>query len=135
MATGGTDPLMIKRQTILVVEDDADLRRMFRSALAFAGYEVREASDGTHALRMIDEKRPDLVVLDLMLPLLGGLAVQQEIASHAQTQNIPIVIVTGSTMSLEGIDVPCILRKPVSPDELVRVVQTCLIIGARNAEL
>lgn len=124
---------MDKRQTVLIVEDDADLRRMFRSALSFAGYEVREASDGTHALRMIDEECPDLVVLDLMLPFLGGLAVQQEIASHAQTQNIPIVIVTGSTISLGDVEVSCVLRKPVGPDELVRVVRNCLTIGARGA--
>jgi DNA-binding response OmpR family regulator len=121
------------RRTILVVEDDADLRRMFRSALALAGYDVREASDGTHALRLIDEDPPDLVVLDLMLPLLGGLEVQQEIASHAHTQRIPIVVVTGSAMNLDGLDVPCVLRKPVSPDELVRVVQSCLTMGARGA--
>lgn len=126
---------MAKRQSVLVVEDDVDLRRMFRSALSFAGYDVREASDGTHALRMIDEQSPDLVVLDLLLPLLGDLAVQQEIASHAHTRDIPIVIVTGSTMSLEGVDVPCILRKPVSPEELVRVVRNCLTSGARAAGL
>ncbi len=124
---------MSKRHTVLIVEDDADLRRMFRTALVFAGYEVREASDGTHALRLIDEEPPDLVVLDLLLPLLGGLAVQQEIASHAQTQSIPVVVVTGSTMPLEDLDVPCVLRKPVSPDELVRVVRNCLTMGARGA--
>jgi CheY-like chemotaxis protein len=124
---------MAIRQTILVVEDDADLRRMFRTALALAGYDVREASDGTHALRLIDEDPPDLVVLDLLLPFLGGLAVQQEIASHAHTQSIPIVVVTGSNMNLDMLDVPCVLRKPVSPDELVRVVQHCLTIGARGA--
>lgn len=118
---------MMKRQTILVVDDDAELRRMFKSALALAGYDVREASDGTHALRAIDEERPDLIVLDLLLPILGGLAVQQEIASHAYS--IPIVIVTGSSMSLEPVHVPCILRKPVSPDDLVRAARECLSVG------
>ena len=124
---------MAKRQTVLIVEDDADLRRMFRSALALEGYQVREASDGTHALRLIDEEPPDLVVLDLVLPLLGGLAVQQEIASHAHTRSIPIVIVTGSTMDLSDVEVPCVLRKPVTTDELVRVVRRCLAMGARGA--
>ena len=122
----GFEP-MIKRQTILVVDDDAEVRRLFKSALALAGYDVREASDGTHALRSIDEERPDLIVLDLLLPILGGLAVQQEIAAHAY--NIPIVIVTGSSMNLESVNVPCILRKPVNPDDLVRSVRECLTVG------
>ncbi len=106
---------------------------MFRSALVFAGYQVREASDGTHALRLIDEEPPDLVVLDLLLPLLDGLAVQQEIASHAHTKDIPVVVVTGSAMSLEGLDVSCVLRKPVGPDELLGIVRSCLAIGASSA--
>ena len=93
-----------------------------------------EAADGMSALHALDQRRPDIVVLDLMLPTLSGLVVQQEIAAHAGTRNIPIVIVTGSEMGLDHIDVPCILRKPVNPDQLLTAVQNCLANGARGAQ-
>ena len=62
-----------------------------------AGYEVEEARDGLEALHMIENRPPDLVVLDLMLHALDGVSVQQELAARAVTRQIPVVIVTGST--------------------------------------
>ena len=125
---------MAGRQRILVVEDDHALRRMYRTALAIAGFDVIEAEDGLSALRQIELDPPSLVVLDLMLPTVSGLIVQQEIAAHAHTRNIPIVIVTGSTQALGDVVVPCVLRKPVSPDRLIQAVQACLLSGAPSAE-
>jgi DNA-binding response OmpR family regulator len=121
---------MASPATVLVVEDDPALRRMYRTALALAGFDVVEADDGLGALHFLDNRAPDLVVLDLMLPTVSGLIVQQEIAAHAHTRNIPIVIVTGSDISLDNVDVPCVLRKPVSPEALVDAVRRCLASGA-----
>jgi two-component system, OmpR family, phosphate regulon response regulator PhoB len=123
---------MTARHRILVVEDDPALRRMYRIALGFAGFTVVEAEDGLSALQHLDERAPDLVILDLMLPTVSGLIVQQEIAAHAHTRDIPVVIVTGSAMNLDDVPVPCVLRKPVSPDELVNTVQSCLNSGASS---
>jgi CheY-like chemotaxis protein len=116
--------------TVLIVEDDQALRRMYRTALTLSGYEVVEADDGLAALHFVEHHSPDLVVLDLMLPTVSGLVVQQEIAAHAHTRNIPIVIVTGATMALDNLDVPCVLRKPVSPEALIDAVRSCLKSGA-----
>ncbi len=107
---------------------------MYRTALGFAGFTVVEAEDGLSALQHLDERAPDLVILDLMLPTVSGLIVQQEIAAHVHTRDIPIVVVTGSAMNLDDLPVPCILRKPVSPDELVSTVQSCLSSGASNGK-
>ena len=123
----------MEAKTVLIVEDDQATRRMYRTALGFGGFEVIEAADGMSALHILDQRRPDIVVLDLMLPMLSGLVVQQEIAAHASTRNIPVVIVTGSDMGLDHVDVPCILRKPVTPDQLVAAVRNCLASGARGA--
>jgi CheY-like chemotaxis protein len=117
---------MEERRTILVVDDDSDLRRMYRVALGLAGYEVVEAGDALDALSRLDRDKPDLVVLDIGLPGFSGLVVQQEIAAQAATRHIPVVIVTGSNMALDDLAVPCVLRKPVSPDRLVAMVQQCL---------
>jgi CheY-like chemotaxis protein len=121
------------RQRILVVEDDPAVRRMYRTALGFGGFIVVEAEDSLSALQQLDEQTPDLVILDLMLPTISGLIVQQEIAAHAHTRDIPVVIVTGSDMNLDDLDVPCVLRKPVSPDQLVTAVQSCLRSCASTA--
>lgn len=118
------------QQTVLVVEDDDDLRSIFRSALALAGFAVQEAADGFDALRRLDSNPPDLVVLDLSLPIISGYIVQQEIAANAHTRRIPIVIVTGSNDDLSHLDVACVLRKPVHSTELIRTVRRCLASGA-----
>lgn len=121
---------MERSATVLVVEDDPAVRRMYRMALMLAGFDVVEADDGLAALHQLDDRPPDVVVLDLMLPTMSGLVVQQEIAAHAHTRRIPIVIVTGSNLSLDHLDVPCVLRKPVSPDSLVDAVRSCMASGA-----
>lgn len=125
------DPMPRKR--ILIVEDDADVRRMFRTALSMAGYDVEEAGDGVDALRLIDNHIPDLIVLDLVLRALDGVSVRQELAARAITSRIPIVIVTGSTIDTDALHVACVLRKPVMPDDLVRAVARCLVHGAPAA--
>jgi CheY-like chemotaxis protein len=122
-----------RRQTILVVEDDEDLRRLYRTALSLAGYEVLEAGDGLEALQRIDRSPPDLVVLDLLLPHLSGLAVRQEIAAQAVTRQIPIVVITGSSIDPDEMNVACFLRKPIAPDRLVETVRSCLATGAAGA--
>jgi len=123
---------MDRQQAILVVEDDEDLRRLFRTTLTLAGYLVWEADNGFDALRRIDHSPPDLVVLDLMLPAISGFVVQQEIAAQAGPTEIPVVIITGSAVDLTGIKVACVLRKPIDPDDLVSAVRKCL--AARSAE-
>lgn len=124
---------MSERQTILVVEDDEDLRRLFRTALALAGYDVIEAGDGLEALQRIDQLIPDLVVLDLLLPGMSGIVVQQELAAQALTRQIPVVVITGTAIEPGSIDVACLLRKPVSPDELIDAVRKCLATPAGGA--
>ncbi len=105
---------------------------MYRAALSLAGYDIIEAHDGLSALHVLDQRTANIVILDLMLPTLDGLSVQQEIAAHAETRDIPILIVTGSTLPLDDVKVPCILRKPVSPDDLVAAVKRCLASGASS---
>lgn len=118
-----------------MVEDDADLRGMFSTALEFAGFDVRQAPNGYEAIHSVDRHPPDLIVLDLLLPGFGGLSVQKEIAERAVTRHIPIVIVTGSHRDLDHLSVACVLRKPVNPDELVSTVKKCLAeVAARGAK-
>jgi len=126
---------MARQQAVLIVEDDEDLRRLFRTTLTLAGYAVFEADNGLDALRRIDHSPPDVLVLDLMLPNISGFVVQQEIAAHSHTSQIPIVIITGSAAELTGLEVACVLRKPIAPDELVAAVRNCLAKGTADANV
>ena len=123
---------MARKQTILVVEDDEDLRRLFRTALTLSGYDVEEARDGLEALRKIEYSLPDLVVLDVILPEVSGLIVQREIAAHLHNRELPIVFVTGSALELSEIGSACLLRKPITPDRLVNTVRSCLAAGNQS---
>jgi DNA-binding response OmpR family regulator len=124
----------MRPKRILVVEDDIDLRRMFRTTLAMAGFIVDEAGDGVDALRMVESRVPDLIVLDLVLRSLDGISVQQELAARAVTSQIPVVIVTGSTIDTRALDVACVLHKPITPDQLVRTVRSCLAHGSAASQ-
>jgi twitching motility two-component system response regulator PilH len=113
--------------TLLVVEDDAALREMYRAALTAAGYTVIAVEDGIDALREVQFTRPDLIVLDLVLPRLGGYDLQRELASHAETRDIPIVVVTGvDSRVLKRTDFDCVFTKPVNVDALVAAVRHLL---------
>ena len=125
LTRGETVPLS-SQQTILIVEDDVPLRTIWRTAFRFEGFDVMEAGDGVEALRAIESHPPDVVVLDLGLPCLDGMSVQQEIAAHAATHHIAVVIATASTDDFSNLEVPCVLRKPVSLTALVRAVHRCM---------
>jgi DNA-binding response OmpR family regulator len=119
-------PVKAPRRSILLVEDDEPLRRMMSIALRFASFETREARSGIEALAILDRWHPDLVVLDLVLPGIDGLDVQQELASRPGPQTLPVVVITGSQLPLDGVEVACVLRKPFTMDELLAAVQSCL---------
>src|SRR4051812_1342308 len=118
--------MMASHATILVVEDNDELRGMYRTALVLEGFDVTEARSGFEALRHIDHARPDLVVLDLGLPGISGAAVRQELAASVHSRNIPIVVVTAAIVIPADLDVECVLRKPVLPEVLVETVRRCL---------
>jgi CheY-like chemotaxis protein len=115
-----------QKKTFLIVEDDDDLRKVFVLALRLAGFETREARGGFEAIRKLDSGPTDLVVLDLLLPVIDGFAVRHEIAANPSTRDIPVVIVTGVESDLSHLDPACVLRKPIDGDELVRAVRLCL---------
>jgi CheY-like chemotaxis protein len=123
---------MSERQTILIVEDDEDLRRLLRTALSLAGYDVIEAGDGLEALQRIEDAPPRLVVLDLMLPGFSGVTVRQELAAQSLTRHIPVVVITGSEVP-DDLDVACVLRKPITVEELIGTVRQCMASQAGDA--
>ena len=120
----------LKREhtVILLVEDDEQTREFYRHAIKAAGHEVAAVDDGLAALRRIDIELPDVIVLDLVLPRLGGIDVFQELRANPATRKIPVIAVTGSdrVLSVETTEFHYFLRKPVSPELLVATIDQAL---------
>ncbi len=84
----------LTKPLILIVEDEVPLVTMLRYNLEKQGYRVDEATDGQEALTRIAEARPDLVLLDWMLPTLSGIEVCRQIRRRPETRNLPVIMVT-----------------------------------------
>jgi CheY-like chemotaxis protein len=91
--------LPVERGSVLVVDDDATLRRLVVETLAQDGRELREASDGVEALAMIAEQLPDVLVLDLVMPGLDGFGVLERLLERPETRRLPVVVLTARDLS------------------------------------
>ena len=92
---------------VLIVEDEEPLAELLTYNLQSSGYETTVASDGEEALLMIDERQPDVVLLDWMLPKLAGIEVCRRIRAKSETQNLPIIMMTAKseeTDRIRGLD-------------------------------
>jgi two-component system, OmpR family, alkaline phosphatase synthesis response regulator PhoP len=122
-------------QRILVVDDDKQIVRLVRSYLEQAGYAVLTAADGTTALRTIRTERPDLVVLDLMLPDQDGWTVTRAVRGDANQADLPIIMLTArveDTDKIVGLEIGAddYIAKPFNPRELVARVRAVLRRGS-----
>ena len=115
---------------VLIVEDDPAAREMLASALRMTGYQVRTAEDGLGGLRLLEAYNPDVVVLDLMLPIATGFEVLHEIRSSATTRRTPVIAISGLERAVQlakaNPEFFATLPKPFEPETLVRVVNRAL---------
>jgi DNA-binding response OmpR family regulator len=116
---------------ILVVDDEPDIVTMVASRLEALGYEIVSASDGKDALEKARTTKPDLVVLDLMLPKLNGYEVCHSLGTDPQHRDTPVVMLTASGQVddiKKGMECGAVayITKPFKPDVLLGVVQGIL---------
>ena len=121
--------------TVLVVEDDPDTTEIVSLYLRGDGHTVLTSADGLEGLRLARETRPDLVILDLMLPGLDGIAVCRRLREES---DVPIIMLTARVEAkdrLAGLDIGAddYITKPFSPKELVARVRAVLRRSARDA--
>jgi DNA-binding response OmpR family regulator len=122
--------------TILVAEDDHDILALVEFRLQQDGYEVITAGDGEEALRLAEERRPSLALLDVQMPKVNGYEVTRRLRENELTRGMAIIILTASVRDTEltrafdaGAD--DFLRKPFSPSELAARVRAALESEAR----
>ncbi|MBV8538548.1 MAG: response regulator [Alphaproteobacteria bacterium] len=116
---------------ILVVEDHEDNRQILRDLLGSAGFEMLEAGDGEAALRMAAAEQPDLILMDVQLPVLDGYEATRRIKSDPRLKAIPIIVVTSYALSGEEVRArsagcDAYVAKPYSPRQLLAKIRTYL---------
>ncbi len=128
----------MRGKTILIADDDADVRELVGMNLRRAGYVTEEAADGLEALRMVRNKRPDGIVLDLMMPGCDGFEVCEELRKDEAHRYIPIIMLTAKSAvgdCIAGLQkgVDDYVGKPFSPKELVLRVEAVIRRSSNRA--
>jgi CheY-like chemotaxis protein len=105
---------------ILVVDDEPDLRYILRRIFERAGHEVADAGNGATALETVHRSPPDLVVTDMMMPVMGGAELIRRLRADPATAQIPLLAVSGDARLADGAD--AVLGKPWKSQQLLAAV-------------
>jgi len=116
---------------VLVVDDSADVRLVCRVNLEYHGFEVVDAENGDEALELARRKRPDLILLDVMLPDVDGWEILSKVKSQSETASIPVVMLTARTREADQIrgwraGASDYIIKPFNPEALILTVRAAI---------
>ena len=114
---------------VLIVEDDETQRDLLTRVFTHAGATVRTASDGNEALRLLKDESPELLVMDLMMPWVGGIEVLAAVRQHRPLATLPVLVTTGSATSaydLRDFGPIRVLHKPFELSSVLRAAQKLL---------
>jgi two-component system response regulator VicR len=121
-----------KLKCILCVEDEPEMIDLIRLILGRRGFDVKGANGGVEGLKMIRQEKPDLILLDLMMPDMDGWEVYQQIKADEKTRGIPVIVVTAKAQSIDKVlglhiaKVDDYIAKPFNPQELLSSVEKVL---------
>ncbi|MDP2975421.1 MAG: response regulator [Anaerolineales bacterium] len=122
---------------VLCIEDEAEMIDLIRLILGRRGFEVKGANGGLEGLEMIRKEKPDLVLLDLMMPDMDGWEVYQQMKADEATRDIPVIVVTAKAQSIDKVlglhiaKVDDYIAKPFSPQELLASIDN--VLGKKTA--
>ncbi|MBN2303435.1 MAG: response regulator [Anaerolineae bacterium] len=115
--------------TVLVVDDDRGLRTLYRSILENQGYTVHEAANGAEALQYLLSYTPHVILMDMLMPMLGGEIVLQRMQHLTELAHTRVVVLTAYPRFSEIADLPQVsdfLVKPVKPSDIIAAVETAI---------
>ena len=126
-----------KQKNVLVVDDDANIRMLLRQELEAAGYVVNEAVDGIEAIQKINQSKPDLILLDVMMPGISGFDVAAVLKNDPGTMDIPIIIVSIIEDKERGfrIGIDRYFTKPIPTDELIKEIGVLISNGVSRKKV
>jgi PleD family two-component response regulator len=124
------DPSEVHRPTVLVVDDDNTLRHIIATNLQLGGFDVLVAPDGPTALALLDDRHEDVVLLDVLMPLMDGYATLGRIRRHPSASHVPVIVLTtgggaDTSASVKGLDAGAddFISKPFTPQEMLARVR------------
>lgn len=117
-----------KENTVLVVDDEAHIRRLIEYTLKKGGYPMLVATNGKEAIEMALESFPKLIIMDVLMPEMDGLEALEHLKNDERTASIPVILLTGIGQSttrqeVEKKGTATYLAKPFSPNKLLREVE------------
>jgi len=125
----GNRPLIPMSKKILIIEDDFFIRELYQRQLQKENYEVAVATDGAEGLVQVASQKPDLILLDIMLPRLNGLDLLRTLKSKPETANIPVILLTnlgqesvikeGFTLGADGY----LIKSAYTPSQIIEEVK------------
>lgn len=111
------------RGLVLVVDDSPEMRALIGDVLTDEGFEVLTAASGDRALRLMSERRPDLVITDLLMPGMNGFTLRGEMLHHADLAHVPVIVLSAFWQRpSETLDVVDVIAKPLDLDRLLSAV-------------
>lgn len=122
----------MEKKRVICIEDEPEMIDLVRLILSRKGFDVIGAEGGIEGLKLVRSEKPDLVLLDLMMPDLDGWEVYQEIKSDPELRTIPVIVVTAKAQPIDKVlglhiaKVEDYITKPFSPQELLQSVQKLL---------
>jgi len=125
-------------KTILVVDDEEDVVEVLRMRLSKQGYQVEVACNGLEGLEFVKHHPVDLIILDIMMPMLDGMEVLRQLGYHRETRKIPVIMLTAKTGNVDVTQareagVKEYLTKPFDRDRLLAAVRKALRLPAKPA--
>lgn len=123
-----------KKKTVLLIEDDEFLAELYATKLNLEGFDVIAAADGKKGLKLALEKRPDVVLLDIILPKMDGFEVLKNLRADAAAKTIPVILLTNLSQKDEvkrGLElgaVDYLIKAHFMPSEVVKKIKT--LVGA-----
>ena len=132
MASANTE-----RPRVLLVDDYSDAREMYSEYLKFSGFDVVEAANGVEALQRALDSSPDIILMDLSLPVMDGWEATRRLKQDTRTARIPVVALTGHALSgisegAKSVGCDAFVTKPCLPEDLVQQIRH--VLGSHNSK-
>ena len=132
VASNGNAPITVNGKLVVCIEDEQEMIDLVQLILGRRGFKVEGANGGLEGLEKVQQRKPDLVLLDLMMPDMDGWEVYQRMKSDEELREIPVIVVTAKAQSIDKVlglhiaKVDDYITKPFGPQELLESVEKIL---------
>ncbi|OGH99302.1 MAG: hypothetical protein A2X42_04575 [Candidatus Margulisbacteria bacterium GWF2_38_17] len=121
-----------EKKQILIIDDDKNIVIALKYYLSLEGYDVLAASNGNHAFQLLNTNTPDLILLDIKMPVMNGYLFSQMLKTKEKYKNIPIILITATPNMTGGIQLHSncddILKKPFNNEDLLKKIHKHLVL-------